>query len=119
MSAAWAVWSCGPPDSVVYNSRTTAEIAGFSGIAIEQYTNRRLGAATVQLFDTIGVQIGQQETNDHGEFQFRQIAPGRYHVVLIHSGNDNLKSREFWVARENVTRMTMRPLPAGKIMICQ
>jgi len=111
--------TCGPPDSVLYDARKTSEAAGLSGIAIEQYGKGRISAATVQLFDPIGVQIAQQETNEDGEFQFKQIAPGRYHVVITHSGYDNMKSREFWVARENTTRLTLRPVPTGKIMVCQ
>jgi hypothetical protein len=111
--------TCGPPDSVLYNSRKTTETTGLSGIAIEQYGKRGISAATVQLFDPIGVQIAQQQTNENGEFQFKQIAPGRYHVVITHSGFDEMKSREFWVARDNVTRLTLRPVPTGKIMVCQ
>jgi hypothetical protein len=111
--------SCGPPYSIVYNPRKTADAAALSGNAVEQYATRGVEAATVRLVDPIGVQIGQQQTDKNGEFQFRQIAPGRYHIVTTHSGYDDMTTGEFWVARENTTKISLRPVPAGKIMICQ
>jgi len=110
--------SCGPPYSIVYNPRKTAD-AALSGNAVEQYATRGVAAATVKLVDPMGVQIGQQQTDKSGEFQFRQIAPGRYHIVTTHSGYDDMTTGEFWVARENTTKITLRPVPVGKIMICQ
>jgi hypothetical protein len=111
--------SCGPPYSIVYSPRKTADAAALSGNAVEQYATRGVEAATVKLVDPIGVQIAQQQTDKNGEFQFRQIAPGRYHIMTTHSGYDEMTTGEFWVARENTTNITLRPVPAGKIMICQ
>jgi hypothetical protein len=111
--------SCGPPYSLVYNSRKTADAAALSGNAVEQYATRGVEAATVKLVDPIGAQIAQQQTDKNGEFQFGQIAPGRYHLVTTHSSYNDMTTGEFWVARENTTKITLRPVPAGKIMICQ
>ena len=111
--------SCGPPYSIVYKPRKTNNAAALSGNAVEQYATRGVEAATVRLVDPIGVQIAQQQTNKNGEFQFRQIAPGRYHIVTTHSGYDEMTTGEFWVARENTTNITLRPVPSGKIMTCQ
>jgi len=111
--------TCGPPYSIVYSPRKTADAAALSGNAVEQYATRGVEAATVRLVDPLGVQIGQQQTDKNGEFQFRQIAPGRYHIVTTHSGYDDVTTGEFWVARENTTKITLRPVPAGKIMVCQ
>jgi hypothetical protein len=111
--------SCGPPYSTVYDSRKTADAAALSGNAVEQYATRGVVGATVRLVDPAGVKIAEQQTDKNGEFQFRQIAPGRYHVVTTHSGYDVMTTGEFWVARENTTKITLRPVPTGKIMICQ
>ena len=111
--------SCGPPYSIVYKPRKTNDDAALSGNAVEQYATRGVEAATVRLVDPIGVQIAQQQTDKNGEFQFRQIAPGRYHIVTTHSGYDEMTTGEFWVARENTTNITLRPVPAGKIRVCQ
>ena len=111
--------SCGPPYSIVYNPRKTNDAAALSGNAVEQYATRGVEAATVRLVDPIGVQIAQQQTDKNGEFQFRQIAPGRYHIVTTHSSYDEMTTGEFWVARENTTNITLRPVPASKIMTCQ
>jgi hypothetical protein len=111
--------SCGPPYSVVYDPRKTPDAAALSGNAVEQYAIRGVAAATVRLVDPIGVQIAHQQTDKNGEFQFRQIPPGRYHIVTTHSGYDDMTTGEFWVARENTTHITLRPVPTGKIMICQ
>jgi hypothetical protein len=111
--------SCGSPYSIVYDPRKTPDAAALSGKAVEQYAIRGVAAATVKLVNPIGVQIGQQQTDKNGEFQFRQIPPGRYHIVTTHSGYDDITTGEFWVARENTTHMTLRPVPTGKIMICQ
>jgi len=111
--------SCGPPYSIVYKPRKTNNAAALSGNAVEQYATRGVEAATVRLVDPIGVQIAQQQTDKDGEFQFRQIAPGRYHIVTTHSGYDEMTTGEFWVARENTTNITLRPVPSGKIMTCQ
>jgi len=110
--------SCGPPYSIVYDPRKTPDAAPLSGNAIEQYATRGVEAATVKLVDPIGVQIARRQTDKNGEFQFR-IPPGRYHIVTTHSGYDDITTGEFWVARENTTHITLRPVPTGKIMRCQ
>lgn len=110
--------SCGRPDLVTYYPRKTSADAPLSGF-VEQHTKLRVGFATVRLFDATGVQIAQQQTNERGEFQFNQTAPGRYYLEVEHATYNKLQSGEFRIARENTTEMKMMLVPLGRFVVCQ
>ena len=111
--------SCGPSDSVTYGPRKTRDADALAGIVIDRYPKMAVPLATLQLFDAAGALIAQQQTNERGEFQFKQTAPGRYHILLKHPGYRNLEFREFWVARENQTYIILQAVRLGKIVVCQ
>jgi hypothetical protein len=111
--------SCGPSDSVTYGPRQTGDGDALGGIVIAQYPKIPVTRATLQLFDATGVHIAEQQTNERGEFQFKQTAPGRYHILFQHPGYEKRESVEFWVARENKTYLTLQALQPGKFVICQ
>jgi Carboxypeptidase regulatory-like domain len=111
--------SCGQPESVTYGPRKRSDDDTLAGIVINLYPNMPIAGATLQLLDAAGVQIARQQTNERGEFQFKQIAPGRYHIAFQHPGYNDTKSFEFWIARENATYITMQAVQLGKIVLCQ
>lgn len=111
--------SCGPSDAVTYEPRQTRDADALSGIVINRYPKMAVADATLQLFDKTNALIAQQQTNERGEFQFKQTAPGPYHILLQHPGYWNLDFGEFWVARENQTYLTLQALQLGKIVVCQ
>ena len=111
--------SCGPSDSVTYGPRKTRDADALAGIVIDRYPKMAVPLATLQLFDAAGALIAQQQTNERGEFQFKQTAPGRYHILFQHPGYRNMEFREFWVARENQTYITLQAVQLGKIVVCQ
>jgi hypothetical protein len=112
------VSSCGPPDSVMYRPRKRQADA-LGGIVIDVYPKMPVARATLQLFDARGAKLAQQRTNERGEFQFKQTAPGRYYIVFQHPGYQNARSAEFWVAGHNATYITIQAVQSGKIVICQ
>ncbi|HBB95154.1 MAG TPA: hypothetical protein DC054_07160 [Blastocatellia bacterium] len=114
-----AVGDCGPPDSVTYGPRKTRDADALAGIVIGRFPKMAVPGATLQLFDAAGALIAQQQTNERGEFQFKQTVPGRYHILFQHPGYHNMEFREFWVARENQTYITLQALQLGKIVVCQ
>src|SRR5438477_2578687 len=111
--------SCGPPNAVTYEPRKTRDADALRGIVINRYPKMPVTRATLELFDTAGALIAQQQTNERGEFQFKQTAPGRYYIAFQHPGYNNTKSFEFWVARENATYITMQAVQLDKIVVCQ
>src|SRR6266850_1504221 len=76
--------SCGPSDAVTYEPRKTPDAGALRGIVIDRYPKMPVARATLQLFDATGAQIARQQTNEGGEFQFKQTAPGRYHIAFQH-----------------------------------
>ena len=111
--------SCGPSDSVTYGPRKPRETDALAGIVVDRYPKMAVPRATLQLFDAAGTLMAQQQTNERGEFQFKQTAPGRYHILLKHPGYRNTEFREFWVARENQTYIILQAVRLGKIVVCQ
>ena len=111
--------SCGPPNSVTYQPRKTSDTDALAGIVIDHYPKMAVAGATLQLFDTAGALMAQQQTNERGEFQFKQTVPGRYHIVFQHPAYNSTQSAEFWVARENQTYLTLQAERLGKIVVCQ
>ena len=101
--------SCGHPESVTYGPRKRSDDDTLAGIVINLYPKMPIAGATLQLLDAAGAQIAQQQTNERGEFQFKQIAPGRYHIAFQQPGYNNTKSFEFWVARENQRTSRCKP----------
>ena len=111
--------SCGPPNAVTYEPRKARDADALRGIVINQYPKMPVSGATLALFDAAGAQIARQQTNERGEFQFKQTAPGRYYLAFQHPGYNDTKSFGFWVARENVTYVTMQAVQLGKVVLCQ
>jgi hypothetical protein len=105
------------PARAIYEPRKPNGSA-VAGVVID-YPKTPVMRATVQLFDAKGAPLAQQQTDEHGEFQFKQTAPGHYYMTLQHPAFNEMKSSEFWVARENTTRVTLDPIPLGKIRVCQ
>ena len=105
------------PVPAVYEPRKPNGSA-LAGVVVD-YPKILVAGATVQLFDATGAQIAQQLTNEQGEFQFKQTAPGHYYVTLQHPAYHEMKSSEFWVARENTTHVTLDPVPLGMIRVCE
>ena len=104
---------------MTYGSRKTRDTDALAGIVINRYPKMPVARATLELFDPTVAQIAQQQTNERGEFQFKQTAPGRYHIFFQHPGYRNMEFREFWVARENQTYITLQAVQLGKIVVCQ
>jgi hypothetical protein len=111
--------SCGDPESVTYAPRKRSDDDTLAGIVINLYPKMPIAGATVRLLDAAGAQRAQQQTNERGEFQFKQIAPGRYHIAFQHPGYNSTKSFEFWIARENATYLKMQAVQLGKFVVCQ
>jgi carboxypeptidase family protein len=111
--------ACGPSDAVTYEPRKARETDALHGIVINRYPKMPVARATLKLFDVTGAEISQQQTNERGEFQFKQTPPGRYRIAFQHPGYDTTKSYEFWVARENSTHVTMQAVQLGKVVVCQ
>ena len=111
--------SCGPSDSVTYEPRKARDADALRGMVINRFPKMAVPRATLQLFDPAGALIAQQQTNERGEFQFKETAPGRYHILFQHPGYRNMEFREFWVARENQTYITLQAVQLGKIVVCE
>jgi hypothetical protein len=90
--------TCGPSDSVTYGSRQTRDADALAGIVVNRYPKMAVPGATLQLFDAAGTLIARQQTNERGEFQFKQTAPGRYHILFQDPGYQDIEFPEFWVA---------------------
>lgn len=109
---------CGDFDSVVYDARKGNDRAALSGVVVA-YDVSSKPIPNVDVFllkmDLAG---GEQRTNDHGEFQFQSIVPGRYAIVIRHPGYWEARSKLFWVARENTTQIRLKLLPSDRIVVC-
>ena len=110
---------CGVTDSVVYQSRQTKEAEPLGGVVTDGSSKAPVRDVIVRLFDTAGLQIARQQTNERGEFQFKQVTPGHYRLTFEHSAYNKLGSRELWVARENTTHVAFNLTPLGMIVVCQ
>jgi hypothetical protein len=64
--------------------------------------SRHLGMKQRSFKESIAAQM---DSNEKGEFQFDALEPGWYTLMAAHSGYENGSTR-FWVARENLTRVT-------------
>ena len=110
---------CGPRDALTYGPRKTPEAAGLSGIVINRYPKEPVAGASLDLIDGNGARIAHQQTNARGEFQFKPTPPGRYHLVFQHAGYDDKTGPEFWIARENVTTITLQAEQPGTNVVCK
>ena len=102
-----------------YGPRKTGEADSLRGIVINQYPSMPVADAIIELLDATGAQIAQQQTNNRGEFHFKQTTPGRYRITFQHPGYNDTTSTEFWVARENSTYITLQAVQVGKVVVCQ
>ena len=90
-----------------------------SGIVIEIYPKQPVAHATVRLSDAIGAPVAEQQTNERGEFQFKQVPPGRYQILFQRAGYKDVGWGDFWVARENQTFITIQAEQSNKKVLCK
>ena len=110
---------CGNGDSVFYDPPSATAGAKLNGMVVEinDKSKAPITNAHVELFRA-DVKISEQQTDARGEFDFKSVAPGRYLIVVTHPRYREFRSSVFWVARENRTRITIDPIPAGWIRVC-
>jgi uncharacterized surface anchored protein len=106
-----------PPKTVVsYEKRgDSTQVVG----VVHSYQNDRplllLPSATVKL-----VLISKSgdprviESNEKGEFRFTGLEPGKYELLALHEGYHDLTPVLLWVARENLTRVSLDMVLRGK-----
>jgi serine-aspartate repeat-containing protein C/D/E len=110
---------CGDFDSTSYERNKAINGQRLAGVVLEErYSRKPLTRTAVRLFNIDGTELSAQQTNEQGEFLFTNIEPGRYLLKASHDGYFDLKTRVFWVTRENQTRITLVPLKTGMIFVC-
>ncbi|HEX3084162.1 MAG TPA: carboxypeptidase-like regulatory domain-containing protein [Pyrinomonadaceae bacterium] len=112
---------CYNGDSVFYDPPSATAGATVNGTVVEIKNDRSKALITnaqVALFSA-DVKVSEQQTDQRGAFDFKSVAPGRYLIVVTHPRYRELRSSVFWVARENRTRITLEPIPADKIRVCE
>jgi hypothetical protein len=112
---------CYNGDSVFYDPPSATAGATLTGMVVEIKNDRSKAPITnahVALFSA-DVKVSEQQTDQRGEFDFKSVAPGRYLIAVTHPRYRELRSSVFWVARENRTRITLDPIPADKIRVCE
>ena len=111
---------CWNGDSVSYGSANGTVRGRLNGTVVEINGQSKVPVANadVALFKS-DLKITERQTNERGEFDFKTVLPGRYLIVVTHPSYRELRSRTFWVSRENWTRITFDPIPLGKIRVCQ
>jgi hypothetical protein len=62
------------------------------------------------------------KTNENGEFQFANLTPGKYTLKVTHEDYSERSGMDFWIARENLTRLT--PIyvfrkDESRVIVCQ
>jgi hypothetical protein len=110
---------CGPRDAVTYGPRKAPDAVGLTGIVNNRYPKVPVTGASIDLVNSSGEQIAHEQTNERGEFQFKQTRPGRYQLVFQHAGYSVKKSFEFWITRENLTYLTLQAEQPGTNVICR
>jgi hypothetical protein len=111
---------CGNFDSTSYERNKAISGRRLAGVVFEEhYSKKPLAGTVVRLFNSDGAELSAQQTNEQGEFLFLNIEPGRYSLKASHAGYNDLKTRVFWITRENQTRITLEPIKTGMIVVCQ
>jgi len=113
--------NCGRRDTVSYGPAKTEERNSIVGTisAEPRLANSSVANARVSLLSDQGVKLGEQISNERGEFQFQPTVPGRYVIEMSHPSYNLLRSTVFWTARENRTYLKLDPVPSGWIIACQ
>ena len=110
---------CGLFDTVVYDGGRGNQSAALNGVVVPYDPGSKQPFANVDVFLLrMDLVMGEQRTNDRGEFHFHSIVPGRYTIVIRHPGYWELRTKTFWVARENATHITLRLLPLNQMVAC-
>jgi Carboxypeptidase regulatory-like domain len=86
---------------------------------LRDYARGPVAGFKVRLLKADSTQIvASQRSNEKGEFQFRDVQPGRY-LVRASRKSWTAQSQIFWITRENITRIILDPLKRGSIILCQ
>ena len=73
---------------------------------VKDYSAAFVKNATLVL-TLLGSSRGQSaSTNENGEFQFTDLAPGKYTLKVTHKDYFEVSVREFWVTPKNLTTLT-------------
>jgi protocatechuate 3,4-dioxygenase beta subunit len=62
------------------------------------------------------------KSNEKGEFQFDSLEPGKYTLKVSHQEYSEMAGIDFWVNRENLTRLPTIPMfrkNEHSVILCQ
>lgn len=64
------------------------------------------------------VVVAKGRSNEKGEFEFKNVAPGKYVVKVSLEGYNDTTTASLWVSRENLTKTTIHMLRTGFLIAC-
>jgi hypothetical protein len=62
--------------------------------------------------------VAKGRSNEKGEFEFKNVAPGKYVVKVSLEGYNDTTTASLWVTRENLTKTTIYMLRTGSLIVC-
>lgn len=95
-------------------------MAGRKLIGIVLASKQPVADAEVDLVSAFGTGVlATQRSNSKGEFIFNNLTPGQYLLMVSHSGYRDERTENFWIARENITKVEVDIIKNGLIRACQ
>jgi hypothetical protein len=62
--------------------------------------------------------VAKGRSNEKGEFEFKNVAPGKYIVKVSFEGYNDTTTASLWVTREDLTKTTIHMLRTGSLIVC-
>jgi len=81
---------------------------------IQGYSDGPAKNATLTATHIETVTIHVVNSNEEGDFQFVSLEPGKYTLKVSHQEYSELAGIDFWVTRENLTRLTTTYIVCSK-----
>ncbi len=63
--------------------------------------------------------LAKGRSNEKGEFEFKNVAPGKYVIKVSLVGYNETTTASLWVTRENLTKTIIHMLKTGSLIACQ
>jgi hypothetical protein len=107
---------CAGEDSVAYADTTAGR--ELTGVVLD--SKQPVAGAEVDLVSASGTRVlATKRSNGKGEFLFANLEPGLYSLRVSHPGYRDGRTEEFWIAREDTTRVEIEITKDGLLRVCQ
>ncbi len=109
--------ACGNEPSVSYDKRPSGRV-GLVGVVRSSSSGVPVSNVKASLSRIGQTHAVSTHSDAEGRFEFSDLQPGQYTIVMKRKGYQSPSTRTLWITRENLTRVEVIIMKKGEVVLC-